>query len=134
MKSANFAFLPQELANIKVLAGYRRMCHFCPVHLPGQNIFCPIQNQICPRQNNFVNDKIFICPVHLPRQNIFCPGQNQICPRQNNFVNDRIFLVHKNFFVHSLKIISALRKLGWSHGQNFCHGQKILCHWQNYFV
>ena len=31
----------------------------CPVHLPGQNIFCPGQNQICPRQINFVHDKIF---------------------------------------------------------------------------
>ena len=32
----------------------------CPVHLPGQNIFCPGQNQICPRQNDFVNDKIIL--------------------------------------------------------------------------
>ena len=73
----------------------------------------------------------FLCPVHLPRQNIFCPGQNQICPRQNNFVNDKIFFVHDKNFVHSLKIIFALRKLVWSHGQNFCPGQKIFCHGQN---
>ena len=51
------------------------------------------------------------CPVHLPGQNIFCPGQNQICLRQNNFVNDKIFFVHDKNFVHSLKIIFALRKL-----------------------
>ena len=54
---------------------------------------------------------IELCPVHLPGQNIFCPGQNQICPRQNDFVHDKIFFVHDKNFVHSLKIIFALRKL-----------------------
>ena len=33
----------------------------CPVHLPGQNIFCTGQNNFCPRQNIFVPDKNF-CP------------------------------------------------------------------------
>ena len=33
----------------------------CPVHLPGQNIFCTRQNNFCPRQNIFVPDKKF-CP------------------------------------------------------------------------
>ena len=79
------------------------------------------------------NEKDFqlICPVHLPGQNIFCRGQNQICPRQNNFVNDKVFFVHYKNFVHRLKIIFALRKLVWNHGQNFCPGQKIFCHRQN---
>ena len=74
----------------------------CPVHLPGQNIFCPGQNQICPRQNNFVIDKIYFVHdknfVHSLKiifalgklvwshgQN-FCPGQKIFCPRQNYFV------------------------------------------------
>ena len=40
--------------------------NLCPVHLPGQNIFCP-------------------------GQNIFCTGQNNFCLRQNIFVPDKIF-------------------------------------------
>ena len=63
------------------------------------------------------DSKGMICPVHLPEQNIFCPGQNQICPRQINFVSDKIFFVDDKNFVHSLKIIIALRKLFSSHGQ-----------------
>ena len=45
-ENANFAFM-------------KIFDFLCPVHLPGQNIFCPGQNQIYPKQNNFVNDKIF---------------------------------------------------------------------------
>ena len=75
---------------------------------------------------------------HIPgpsaRTKYFCPGQNQICPRQNNFVHDKIFFVHDKNFVHSLKIIFALRKLVSSHGQNLSPGQKIFCHGQNYYV
>ena len=75
-----------------------------------------------------------LCPVHLPGQNIFCPGQNQICPRQINFVHDKIFFVRDKNFVHGFKQVSSKQKWFLSCGQNFCHGQKIFCHWQNYFV
>ena len=43
-----------------LMRGKNQKANKCPVHLPGQNIFCSGQNQICPRQNNFVNDKIIL--------------------------------------------------------------------------
>ena len=91
---------------------------FCPVHLPGQNIFFPGQNQICPRQNDFVNDKIFFVHdknfVHSLKiifalgklisshgQN-FCPGQKIFCPRQNYFVQDKSdFVLDEKHFVQA---------------------------------
>ena len=80
----------------------RDFAHKCPVHLPGQNIFCLGQNQICPRQNKFVQDKIYFVQdknfvhglkiifvlgklVSSNGQN-FCPGQKIFCPGQNYFV------------------------------------------------
>ena len=94
--------------------------------------FCP--KQFPPRCNYSFCFDYFYCPVHLPGQNIFCPGQNQICPRQINFVHDKIFFVQDKNFVHGLKQVSSKQKWFLSCGQNFCHGQKIFCHWQNYFV
>ena len=88
----------------------------CPVHLPGQNIFCLGQNQICPRQNKFVWDKIYFVQdknfvhglkiifvlgklVSSNGQN-FCPGQKIFCPGQNYFILDKSdFVLDKNYFV-----------------------------------
>ena len=52
------------------------VANLCPVHLPGQNIFCP-------------------------GQNTFCTGQNNFCPRQNIFVPDKTFLSWTKKFVLS---------------------------------
>ena len=49
----------------------------CPVHLPGQNVFCPGQNQICPRQINFVHDKIFFV-----QDKNFVHGSKQVSLKQ----------------------------------------------------
>ena len=53
----------------------------CPVHMPGQNVFCLGQNQICPRKNDFVQDNTFFCP----RQK-FCPQlKNHFCFGETHF-------------------------------------------------
>ena len=59
--------------NLKLNSEKNTLFDLCPVHLPGQNIFCPGQNIFCPGQN------------------IFCTGQNNFCPRQNIFVPDKNF-------------------------------------------
>ena len=59
----------------------RKNRYLCPVHLPGQNLFCLGQNLICPRQNDFVQDNIFFCP----RQK-FCPQlKNHFCSGETHF-------------------------------------------------
>ena len=89
--------------------------NICPIHLPGQIIFCLGQNQICPIQNKFVKDKIFFVQdknfvhglkiifafgklVSCHGQN-FCLGQKIFCPGQNYFVKDKSdFVPDKNLF------------------------------------
>ena len=82
-----------------------KLRNICPVHLPGQNIFCLGQNQICTRQNNFVQDKIFFVQdknfVHSleiifafgklvsSHGQIFCPRQNYVDLDKPDFVSDK---------------------------------------------
>ena len=114
----NFRFsLTNEEQNVRNSASWKKSkffhiwnmkTSFCPVHLPGQNIFCPGQNQICPRQINFVHDKMF-------------------------FVRDKNFVRYKNL-VHGLKQVSPKQKWFLSYWQNFCLGQINVCLGQNYFA
>ena len=108
----NFRFsLTNEEQNVRNSASWKKSkffhiwnmkTSFCPVHLPGQNIFCPGQNQICPRQINFVHEKIFFVWdkdfVHGFKQvsskqkwflscgQNFCHGQKMFCHWQKYFV------------------------------------------------
>ena len=116
---------------------------YCPVHLPGQIIFCLGQNQICPIQNKFVKDKIFFVQdknfvhglkiifafgklVSCHGQN-FCLGQKIFCPGQNYFVEDKSdFVPDKNLFVradgqgNSKTLNGLIRVKKCINFQNFC--------------
>ena len=74
----------------------------CPVHLPGQIIFCLGQNQICPIQNKFVKDKIFFVQdknfVHGLKI-IFAFGKLVSCHGQNFCLGQKIFCPGQNYFV-----------------------------------
>ena len=80
----------------------------CPVHLPGQNIFCPGRNQICLSQNNFVNDKI-----------LFVHDKNFVHSLKINFALRKLVWGHGQNFCPRQKI--------------FCHEQKLICLGQIWF-
>ena len=96
---------------------FTKIYDFCPVHLPGQNFFCPRQNQICPRQNSFVQDKVLFLQdknfvnglkiIFTLGKLVSSHGQN-FCPGQNYFVLDKSdFVLDNKYFV-------------WADGQSKC--------------
>ena len=65
----------------------------CPVHLLGQNYFCPGQNENCPGQNHF------------------CPGQKILSEAKKSFfiqfiTNDELFIHVQNFLFRTKNILS----------------------------
>ena len=65
----------------------------CPVHLIGQNYFCPGQNENCPGQNHF------------------CPGQKILSEAKKSFfiqfiTNDELFIHVQNFLFRTKNILS----------------------------
>ena len=74
----------------------------CPVHLPGQIIFCLEQNQICPIQNKFVKEKIFFVQDKnfvYGLKIIFAYGKFISCHGQNFCLGQKIFWLGQNYFV-----------------------------------
>ena len=86
----------------------------CPVHLPGQNIFCPWQNIFCPRQKfcpwleiSFLKAKMIFklwtkflswTKNVLSWTKLFCLGQIWFCPGQKIFCLGR-WTGHYSFIV-----------------------------------
>ena len=89
----------------------------CPVHLPGQNIFCPGQNIFCPGQNFFVPDKI----IFVPDKITFVPGlKAHICLGKGQKIS---FSFHKQIYFFRLGKSFVRTKNVQSRTKNILSGQ-----------
>ena len=92
------------------------MTDLCLVLLQGQNNFCLGQNKFVPDKIIFVIDKNFCTRLKSSDQPFFMT--KEFCTRLKSR-----FLIEKSHFQGLF-----MRKNGlFSHGQNFCPGQKIFC-------
>ena len=83
----------KELQNCDLSKVGGKKIALCPVHLLGQNYFCPGQNENCPGQNHF------------------CPGQKILSEAKKSFfiqfiTNDELFIHVQNFLFRTKNILS----------------------------